>query len=390
MVKISIKLDKRRILNNGRYPLKFKVARKDSAMYIPTGYELKDSEWDAKNEKVKNRTDKNLINLKLSKRIVVLNDRLQELQFNGKLRSYSNKKLIEYLAGQDESNPEKQYVKAQFEDFIKTKTKDATIKVYRATMYSLSNFCDFDNLLLEDIDIDWLSAFEKYQRSIGNVENTIASRLRNIRAIINFARKRGDFKDYVFDNYSIKTKETTKRSLTVGQLRTLYNCPTTKTTEKYKDVFFLTFFLMGINIVDLARLQPLQGERINYERAKTGTLYDIKVEPEAYQIIEKYKGQTHLLSFFDTDKSYSTFQKSLNTAIQKLSTDIGLPPVTLYWARHTFATLAYEIDIPIDIIAQCLGHKSGHKMTDIYIRKDQAKIDAANRRVIDYFLYNKK
>lgn len=53
MIKISIKLDKRRRLNSGRFPLKFKVARKDSAIYIPTGYELKEDEWDAKNEKVK-------------------------------------------------------------------------------------------------------------------------------------------------------------------------------------------------------------------------------------------------------------------------------------------------------------------------------------------------
>ena len=48
MIKVSIKLDKRRRLNSGKFPLKFKVARKDSAIYIPTGYELKEDEWDAK------------------------------------------------------------------------------------------------------------------------------------------------------------------------------------------------------------------------------------------------------------------------------------------------------------------------------------------------------
>ncbi len=264
MVKISIKLDKRRILNSGKYPLKFKIARKDCAMYIPTGYELKEVEWDSNNEKVKNRADKNIINLKLAKRLVLLNDRLQELQFSGKLRSCSNRKLIEILTGQDDVDPGRQYVKAQFEDFIGSKKKETTIRIYRATICSIENFCDFGNLLLEDIDVDWLSAYTKYQRDIGNNENTIATRLRNIRAIINFARKRGDIKDYVFNNYSIRTKETPKRSLTIEQLRQLYNCPTTPTTEKYKDIFFLTFFLMGINLVDLSKLPPLQEDRIRY------------------------------------------------------------------------------------------------------------------------------
>lgn len=62
MIKVTIKLDKRRRLNNGKYPLKYKIARKDSAIYIATGFELEDKEWDAKNEKVKMLSSKNAIN----------------------------------------------------------------------------------------------------------------------------------------------------------------------------------------------------------------------------------------------------------------------------------------------------------------------------------------
>lgn len=390
MVKISIKLDKRRMLKNGKYPLKFKIARKDCAMYIPTGYELKEAEWDNNNEKVKIRADKHAINMKLTKRLVALNDRLQELQFKGKLRSCSNKKLIEYLTGDDNDNPERRYAKTQFEDFLKAKKKQSTLSIYHSTISAISNFCDFDNLLLEDIDIEWLTAFTKYLQDIDNSVNTIATRLRNIRSVINYARKRGDIQDYAFENFSIRTKETQKRSLTVEQLRQFYRYSPPRSMEKYKDIFFLTFFLMGINLVDLSKQPPLQNDRIAYERSKTGTLYDIKVEPEAYEIIQKYKGEKVLLSLFDNTPSYLLFQGAANRALKKMSTKIGLPPITLYWARHTFATLAYEIDIPIDIIAGCLGHKDGHKITNIYIRKDQAKIDAANRKVIDYFLYGKK
>jgi integrase len=57
--------------------------------------------------------------------------------------------------------------------------------------------------------------------------------------------------------------------------------------------------------------------------------------------------------------------------------------LTIYWMRHTWATLAAELDIPKETIAAALGH-GGNDVTDIYIRFDQRKVDKANRQVIDY------
>jgi integrase len=64
--------------------------------------------------------------------------------------------------------------------------------------------------------------------------------------------------------------------------------------------------------------------------------------------------------------------------------------ITSYWARHTWATIASQLDIPKDVISRALGHSFGVKTTDIYIKFDDTKIDEANRRVIDYVLYDKK
>ena len=63
------------------------------------------------------------------------------------------------------------------------------------------------------------------------------------------------------------------------------------------------------------------------------------------------------------------------------------PGLTLYWARHTWATLASDIDIPIETISAALGHSYGCATTAIYIRFNQKKVDAANRKVLDY-VYN--
>lgn len=390
MIKVSIKLDKRRRLNNGKFPLKFKVARKDKAIYISTGYELNEEDWDAKNEKVKNLPDKRLLNIKLGKRLSDINDKVIELQSEGKLRYYSNKKLCLYLSNEESKDEYKKHLfKTQMEDFLNKKDNEGTRSIYLSTENRMKEFCDYDTLRIEDIDIEWLDRFSDFLKK-ENTKNTIAIRLRNIRTIVNLARKKGLIKEYVFNVYPIKMEETKKRSLKVEELRKLYNAKLSSIRAKYRDIFFLIFFLMGINIKDLSKLRNIENGRIIYRRAKTGTLYDIKIEPEALAIIERYKGKERLISFFEKDSSYRFFDTSMNNMLGNICKTIGIPKVTTYWARHTFATIAYEIGISMDVIADCLGHKSGHRITSIYVRKDQQRIDEANRKVIDYVLYNNK
>ena len=111
----------------------------------------------------------------------------------------------------------------------------------------------------------------------------------------------------------------------------------------------------------------------------------IRLEPEAREILERYPGKNGLLSFFDNVKSYRSisFREGMN--LHKIGKRIGIPGLTYYSCRHTWATLASELDIPDDVIALALGH-SRRTVTDVYIRRNLAKVDAANRRVIDYFL----
>ena len=61
------------------------------------------------------------------------------------------------------------------------------------------------------------------------------------------------------------------------------------------------------------------------------------------------------------------------------------PDLSSYWTRHTWATIASELDIPKEVIAHALGHSwANSTTTDIYIRFDNKKVDEANRKVIDY------
>lgn len=289
-----------------------------------------------------------------------------------------------------------------FQKFIDGKGNKGTKGVYKHTLDKIRSFDpDVDKKGFEDIDLKWLTNFEAFcaQTASKNARNI---HLRNIRAVFNNAIDYEITSAYPFRRFKIRPEATRKRSLTVEELRKLFDYPVEPYAELYQDMFKLIFFLVGINTVDLHGLKVITRDgRIEYKRAKTHRLYSIKVEPEALEIIEKYQGVNGLLCIADRWSDSRNFRHQLNKALQRIGEverrgrggkkviTSAFPGLTSYWARHTWATIAASLDIPKDTIAAALGH-GGNTVTDIYIDFDLRKVDEANRRVLDWVLYGKR
>ena len=209
--------------------------------------------------------------------------------------------------------------------------------------------------------------------------------MRNIRAVFNWAVSK-DLTDarYPFKSFKIKSQATEPMALTLEQMRMLWGYePPLKAQRYWLDVWKLMFCLIGINMADLWRLESVVQGRVSYERAKTGRLYSIKVETEAQALIEAHKGRKVLVDLSERYKSAHRATASLNKMMKAIAKDLGLPPITGYTARYTWATLAASIDVPIEVISQALGHSYGLAVTLGYIMPDRRKMDEANRRVLD-------
>lgn len=259
-----------------------------------------------------------------------------------------------------------------------------------------------DELAFEDVTLKWLNDFDDWLLKSGAAKNTRCIHFKNIRTVFNRAIDDEITEKYPFRRFKIRGEATRKRSLTVEELRKLFTMEVEPWQEFYRDMFKLIFMLCGINVVDLYNLKGISSEgRIEYQRAKTKRLYSVKVEPEAFEIIERYRGKSNLLSPADRWGDHRDFTRWLNSALKKLGTweIIGRggkikrnpfwPEISSYWARHSWATVAYELDIPKDVIAQALGHGKSD-VTEVYIRRDQRKVDDANRRVLDWILYGRR
>ena len=266
-----------------------------------------------------------------------------------------------------------------------------TYYIYKATWNHIVRFVpEIEKLKFTDIDKTWLINFDKHLAQTSPAKNARNIHFRNIRAVFNDAIDEEITTHYPFRKFKIKNEATRKRSFSVEQLALLFKASEPEYAMKYLDMFKLTFYLIGINMVDLCNLKEINSGRIDYHRAKTHRLYSIKVEPEAMEIIEKYRGENYLLYMNEKYSSYITYNRQYNLALraigEKLDEQLGTKDfahITGYWARHTWATIAASLDIPKETIAAALGH-GGREVTDIYIRFDERKIDEANRKVIDY------
>lgn len=404
MATINFYLDKRATGCGKPAPLKISIRHRNKATFIPTGIYLLPEQWDDITRKVVNHPRKAAYNNVLAHRILDVESEVLRLAEQGILSSMKASELrtaiISKLDPQPEIDTTKLFV-ARFRRFMERKDNPRTREIYEATLsriYAYDKRCE--QLTFEDVDKAWLTQFDEFLAKTSPSVNARSIHLRNIRAVFNDAIDDEVTRHYPFRKFKIKRAATAKRSLSVDALREFFDYPVEEHQRKYLDMLKLSFYLIGINIGDLCKLKRINGDRIDYNRAKTHRLYSVKVEPEAMAIIEQYRGKDWLLDPLDRYENYKQYARRLNGALQAVGeVKIGkknkksIKPlynkITTYWVRHTWATIAASLDIPKETIAAALGH-GGNTVTDIYIDFDQRKVDEANRRVIDWVLYGKR
>jgi integrase len=385
MEKVRFYLDKRSTMKDGTHPIRLYI-KNVGRFRLSTNFSSKEEEWG----------ENGYIVAKYRARNAVLNTMINKVQTFmltcGNLSDEELKKELEKFLFNKEKKTKKNFI-FYLKEFIRLKQRPGTKRVYTETLRKLEKYDP--NCTLESIDRKWLINFDNWLAKTMKI-NARSIHLRNMRAVFNYCLDEEITTNYPFRRFSIKKEETVKRALTVEQLRLLRDYPVEPFQEKYRDIFMLMFYLIGINCVDLFSLtvDNVSDNRLIYHRAKTNKLYNIKIEPEAQIIIDKYKGEKKLIDLPYTN--YENFRHQMDHRLKEIGEydRVGrggkkvfhpiLPNITTYASRHTWATLASELDIPKETISAALGHEIGSSVTSIYIKLDKDKVDEANRQVIDY------
>ena len=159
-----------------------------------------------------------------------------------------------------------------------------------------------------------------------------------------------------------------------------------------RDIWLLTFFLGGANIVDILGYNFKGKSIMKYQRTKTKntkkesgwTVFDI--QPEAQAIIKKYITRTGKLKFGKLT-SKSSISQLFERDNDKYMAELGIEKnFILMAARKTFFQIGFDNKESTDILDYCVGHARSKRMAMNYAMVKPEMASACMRRVFDVAL----
>lgn len=408
MAKASLYLDLRASKDGLTGPIKVRVYHNGKVFFLPTSITITSDQWldgvIINHERAKKWNDF----LKL--RLLDIKSELIKLDIEGKINSMTVaelKKRLQLLCGAVEADetPADLFLPI-FLEYKDAQKNPGTKAIYSQTESRLKAFdLNIEKRKFNDINKGWLEKFDAFMALTAPKKNARNIHLRNIRAVFNYAINIKELDiSYPFRTFKITAEATASRALTIDQIRQLRSYPIEEPhIAKYRDIFMLMTYLRGINAADLftASKSNVINGRLEYKRKKTGSFYSIKIEPEAQAIIDKYAGENFLIDVCDTWSNPTDYLRKMDKGLKKIGPmerkgkggkkeyNGILPNLSSYYSRHTFASLAAELHIPIEIISESLGHKIGSPTTAIYVHYLRKQVDEATRKIIDYIIDKK-
>ncbi|MEJ6980564.1 site-specific integrase [Pedobacter sp. P351] len=403
MVTIKLFLDKRRIKKDGSYSLNFMICHQRKTTTRSTGISMRAEDWDENLNLVKkSHPSYKALNIRLRKDFADLQSQLL-LADDQTILSFLNPEKSVVVKEDTPAKVSKltvyQYAQGLIDE-LKSINKIGNAWVYQSTVNALKLYYPKDDLYFEQIDYAFLDAYNAFLTKKEIKHNSIYLYVRTIRIFYNKAIKVKlvDKALYPFDDFKLKPEKTRKRAIDKLVIKKIKNLKLVEDTTIWhvRNWFLLSFYLIGISIVDLALLAPdsYKDGRIEYKRRKTGKWYDIKVLPQAATIIELYLNSSktgYILPVINyKPKDEETLMrivkgrtKLINKYIKQLGEIIEYEgEITTYTARHSWATIAKKLGYSNEVIAEALGHEYGNAITNVYLDSfDKEVIDKVNKRV---------
>lgn len=271
-----------------------------------------------------------------------------------------------------------------------------TSETYMSTLNSFRKYRDGRDIMLDDISDNVMQSYEAWLKNEGLALNSISFYIRILRAVYNKAVESGIIENiFPFRHVYTGIDKTRKRALPIDTIRRIknLNLKEAPALDFARDLFILSFYMRGISFIDMAYLKKenLCGGYVVYRRRKTGQQLTVKWTSQMQAIIDKYTPapSPYLIpilgvSNLDERTAYRKAACKVNYSLKKVAARAGLDQrLTMYVARHSWATAAKARDIPISVISKGMGHDS-EKTTLIYLASlDSTAVDRANTMLIE-------
>lgn len=393
MATLKLTIFKAKVLKNGKHKIRIALCHKGETCYILTRY-LIDSENQFKNGLIQKRPDASMMNMHLRSLLNAYQEKLNEVQNQSMYTCRQLKDIISRNVRTSESST----FKSVSTEYIKELILDGRDKYASIIRLSEKYFCEFlrGDIALMDITPELIAGFSGFlKRNKCLSVATEGTVMRHIKVIINQGVKRRmvnysvhPFIDYIIPASPVREIDISLEAFNKIRLAT----PKEKKYHVAHDLFCLSFYLGGINLIDLLQIDFRDTEVLEYVRTKTkntaiGTrTISFTIPEEAKGIIKEWMNKNTGRLDFGYKFSYPNFSRYLTRSLASLAKKLGITEKVVYYsARKSFAQYASEIGIPDGIINYCLGHSDKSKgVIRYYTKVRQKQADMAISRVIDY------
>lgn len=393
MATLKLTIFKAKVLKNGKHKIRIALCHKGETCYILTRY-LIDSENQFKNGLIQKRPDASMMNMHLRSLLNAYQEKLNEVQNQSMYTCRQLKDIISRNVRTSESST----FKSVSTEYIKELILDRRDKYASIIRLSEKYFCEFlrGDIALMDITPELIAGFSKFlKRNKCLSVATEGTVMRHIKVIINQGVKRRmvNYSVHPFIDYIIPASPVREIDISLEAFnRIRLAAPKEKKYHVAHDLFSLSFYLGGINLIDLLQIDFRDTEVLEYVRTKTkntaigARTISFTIPEEAKGIIKEWMNKNTGRLDFGYKFSYPNFSRYLTRSLASLAKKLGITEKVVYYsARKSFAQYASEIGIPDGIIDYCLGHSDKSKgVIRYYTKVRQKQADMAISRVIDY------
>ena len=392
-------LDTRKTNSKGEYPVKIRVNLKRVRSYYSVGVSMSKEYWECLPSN--KATTAKAIKSNIENSFSLVKSNVEALAERGDFSFDTLNSRLGRATGDSVNNA----LKAKI-DILDSEGRIGSMQLYQQTLILIESFAD-NNIAFNSITVPWLKKCEQFWLKTKN-QTTVGMHFRNIRVIMNEARKAGIIKEtqYPFgkDRFEIKTGEAHKKALSAIQISEIFNYSDgTETTDMYRDYWIFIYLCNGINVADMIKLKysNINDGEICFVRQKTERTSRSRKEirvvivPEIQNIINRWGNTVNPDNFIfpyingkETPLQRKTITKDLIKRINKRMTIIGnrlqIGSITTYTARHSFATVLKRSGANIAYISESLGH-TDLKTTEAYLSSFEKEERVKNASLLTNF-----
>lgn len=392
MATLKLTIFKAKVLKDGRHKIRVAVCHKHETCYIVTNFVI-DNEYQFRNGQIVKRPDASIMNKKLRNLMNEYQEILDSIKNQYMYDCRQLKNLILQKHGMNDNPTFKEVAEGYIKELNEKGRSSYAVLLERNCRY----FCEFvhGDIMVSDISPQLISNYIRFLRTSKSLGDTsVNMMLARTKVIVNRSINEYAVRFDIHPFYGCKIPASPVKEVDVPLstfMRIRLSDPSERRLRIARDLFCLSFYLGGINLIDLLQID-FRKAKIEYVRTKSrntthGTrTISFTIPKEAKEIADRWMDKKTGMLDFGYKFSYPNFSRYLSRSLDKLAKSLGITEKVIYYsARKSFAQYASEIGIPDSVIDYCLGHSDKSKgVIRYYTKVKQQQADIAISRVIDY------